>query len=202
MALIEDGQGSGRKAGVNIDYRLAVAAIMNPLVDFITSEGNTYEVDSGSKILTTATESGILYLTNTNQSLFIFLDRIRIGMGKSTGGTPNAVTVKIYRNPSTGTLISGGIAITPSNRDFAVAGTPLLTALSGVEGSTITNGTVLKTMLFRDLYDEEFALGLIIPSGNSIAISITPPTGNTSMAVAISFTAMFVDEADFGSGGQ
>jgi hypothetical protein len=66
----------------------------------------------------------------------------------------------------------------------------------GVEGDTITGGTLFAAS-GRDVFDAPVvfdAAPIKLSKGNSIAISYTPPTSNTSQTVIVAAT-IFVETA-------
>ena len=104
--------------------------------------------------------------------------------GPSTGGA-GIILVEVIRNPSVGTLISGGTDIASRNRNFGSSSTLAADVKGGAETDTITDGE-----RFFDIFEfpsKQFPIpvDISIPKGSSIAIRITPQPGNTSMDVII-----------------
>lgn len=195
--FIEDGSGSGTRAKVNKGNRLSVVAQTLSTTDALAFLSQAYSFLSGILTLTTAGESGLIFIKNNNQNLYLRIDRFILSAGKSTGGNPGDVTWKCYQNPTTGTLISAGTIVVPVNHNFGVSLPAQADALSGAEGKTITNGTPMFGPLIGadNRSPLDFLSGILIPAGQTVAVSVTPPTGNTSIRVAALIIASFVDSA-------
>jgi len=181
--IIEDGRGSGISAGVNLDNRLLTKAISSTTLEDASFDGFSYSVDIGTVTLTTAGESGLLSIKNTDPNLMLQISSVVFGIGKSN--IAGDVIIKGYSNVTTGTLISGGSSVTPTNRNYGLSTPAIATVLKGSEGSTITNGTQSATFIVQSPSALEVDSTVVLPNGYSIALSVTPPSGNTSMKVSI-----------------
>lgn len=182
--LIEDGA-TGLTAAVNNENRLLVAAETASTVATHSLLGQSYDFSTTVINLTTAGESGIIYLKNTNPTEILQIARFAMSLGATTGGGTADAFIRLYANPTGGTLISAGTTITAGNRNFGVITPALATATQGVTGSTITGGTLVATLMTaastRNLIDSE----IVLPPGASLAVSVQPPAANTSMNVVI-----------------
>lgn len=192
--LIEDGRGSGKTAGVNPENRLLTKSITSLAIEHATLNGLSYSIDVGVITLTSANESGILYIKNNNSNLVLEMNSIFFGIGKSNA-TGDCI-VKIYSNPTTGTLISSGTTITPTNRNFGLSTPAQGTFLSGAEGRTITSGINATNIIIQSPNTFVMESSVILPTGYSMAFSITPPTGNTSMKISM-FVRIFYFNEDY-----
>lgn len=192
---------SGRGAGVNSDGRLGVRSVTSLLSEFQAFKGESFRISTGAITLTSASLSGLLYIKSTDQNNELVIPSIVVGFGKSTGGNPGAAKLTVYSNSSTGTLISGASALTPGNANLGITTPAQATVYVGVEGSTITNGSVWDVIMVRDLYDETIPLGIVIPTGQAVAFAITPPASNTSMVVTLSASMVLIDDGDTQVGG-
>jgi hypothetical protein len=81
------------------------------------------------------------------------------------------------------TALSSPTAIVPLNQNFGSSKTLSVTAVSGVQGSTFTGGSLVAQLSFPIGQFNEFEAELVLPKGSTLGIAITPPTGNTSMPV-------------------
>jgi len=188
--VIEDGNGKGFTAGVTKNNRVQVSGINLTLTEAATESGDTYNINSSAITLTTSGESGILYLKN-NENRNLIIDNIIINI-KDYVGTDGQPTLKIYKKPTAGTLISAATTGSQSNRNYGSSKTLDITNYEGVEGSTITASdsslevylpsTALGTLI-------SFSTIIVLPKGSSVAVSYTPPSGITSVDIVAAFNA-------------
>lgn len=177
--IIKDGKGRGYEVKVDEDNRLHTHAFTTNVDTSATINGDVFDISSNTVTLTSANESGLLYVKNNeNDDLLLSLQFVNIDA--STGGSGGSL-VTYYFNSSTGTLISGATAANVLNRRIGSADSITVDAYKGVEGSTITDGTSM------DFPSTGFSASspFVLPKGASFAVSITPPTGNTSMRASI-----------------
>jgi hypothetical protein len=181
--FIGDGKGRGRSAGVNQDNQLLTRSVSVDSQEQGTVFGESFNVNTGLITLTTADESGVLYVKNTYSSRNVVVTGIVAILGPSTGGsTTDTTRIRIYRNPTTGTLITDATAVdTNSNRNFGEDSTLTADAYKGTEGSTITDGTVHLESLVNPGNRVFFSIDEMLQPGNSIAVSYEPNDSNTSM---------------------
>jgi hypothetical protein len=181
MSVIQDGKGTKNLAKVDGEGRLHTESVVQTFAEKVAFDGDSYNINTGTINLTSANTSGTLYMKNTgSENIVITAFFYLLGNTNGTGDT----LVRVFRNPTTGTLISGGTAITPVNRNFGSAKALSATVLKGAEGDTVTNGTVVVESLFSGQGRQTVAVGaIILVPGNTIAFTIKPPTGNTSMDV-------------------
>jgi hypothetical protein len=190
---IEDGTGQGYTVAVNALNQLKVVASDITQLDSRSISGHGYNVNTGVITLTSAAESGILYVQNTGTE-YLVIDSMLISVGDSNAGAAVDVIVRNYRNPDAGTLISGGSAVSAVNRNFGSSLPATITAKIGTTGSTITSGTVVSARLVHDSTQTDATIGWILPAGTAFATSIQPPAGNTSMQVFITASMYFINE--------
>lgn len=182
---IFDGTGDGYYMKVDSQNRAYVNAVQQTQEDFYVREGHAYNINTGTINLTSGNESGLLYLLNSEDEDLIVASYIYL-LGNTTGGTTaEDHLIQVYKNPTTGTLISGGTDFVPVNRDFGSANTLTATVKKGAEGSTITNGTVAIESIFSSSGRQVVAVETVIPKGNAVAVSITPKATNSSMDVQL-----------------
>lgn len=185
MAKIEDGIGRGYLVGVDSTNRLEVNAATIDEERLATIEGDAYQIGSAIVSFTAATESAILYIKNTATKDMI-VDRLRLHLGTVTGGTGDW-TLGIIRNPTAGTIISTATVTTPTNINHGSSKEPTGLFYRGVQGATFTDGTA-SAFPIKSAGDGIiiFPFGRILPTGSSIGIRLTPPTGTTAAnAIAV-----------------
>ena len=181
---IEDGKGDGFFAGVDGDNRLLVDSQATQLMEYMALNKLAYMVYTTVLTLTAATESAILYLKNNDALHTMLIKKASVSLGKSNAA--GTCIVKRVHAPTAGTIISDASAATVTNKDAAVSQPPSLVAYKGGEGKTATGGSEISARLSSDGTICDIAEDIILSIGNSLVLLVTPPTGNTSMKVAIS----------------
>lgn len=183
--IIEDGTGTGKTAKVDSKNRLTTMAIIQSGGVSAALEGDLYNVNTETINLTSANASALLYIKNTNLSPWV-VDRVFYNAGTSTGGAGDFLA-EVLANPTAGTLIDSGTAITPHNLNFSSNKVLSATTLKGAEGSTITDGTVRVSTIIPTSGTRVLIAfdSIIMGAGSSLAIKITPQTGNTSMNIQV-----------------
>lgn len=182
MSIIDDGSGSGRSARVGSANRVHTHSLSATVLDVAAMRGDVFDINSDLITLTTANESGVLYLKN-NENEDISLIITEVNLGTSAGGSGENIIKGIF-NITGGTLLSNAVDANINNRRIGDTSAVTVDAYQGVEGDTVVGGTAISRPLGGSAkLDTEY----IIPKGNSIAVSITPPVGNTSMRMQISY---------------
>jgi hypothetical protein len=180
-AIIKDGSGTGLTAKVGISNRLHTHSMSTPHTVVALEDGNAFNVSSELVVLTTDSESTMLYIKN-NESFDISIITEFVNIGASTGGSGEGL-VKFTLNPTGGTIISDAILAQTLNRRVGDSTTISLDAYKGSEGKTISGGSNIQLPSTGGAINSEY----IIPKGSSFALSYTPPTSNTSIQVQIGF---------------
>jgi len=169
MDIIEDGKGSGKKAEVDSNNRLRVNSTQHKEVHYASRyEGGAYDFSTGAyvTISSTDTETGLLYLKNTSTTQDLIITSIRTC-------AEAAHKVKLYKNPTGGTLISAADAGTSTNVNFKSANEASALIYKGAEGRTLTGGSVMtQHIMVAGHSNLEFNDALILGPGNSLAITI------------------------------
>jgi len=177
--VLKDGK-TGKTAGVDESNRLKTFAVSQLEETNVALDGDTFTINTSDITLTTANESGVLHISNTDTVPWIFT-RLFFNVGASTGGAGHW-RLKAIKNATAGTLISGGTAITPVNLNFGKAKTLISTSLKGAEGDTVTDGTDVIDRIVPTAATSVLIANnpLILEPGSTVAFTITPPSGNTS----------------------
>lgn len=186
--IIQDGTGTRFKAKVDKDARLHVNSVQRSQSQQAILLGYGYNIGSGVVTLADANESGIFYLKYNGENVFVIREILAI-LG-TTDGSGNG-TIRIYKNPSTGTLITNASDVgTNQNRDFSSSNVLDADIYKGQQGATITNGSNFATTS-RSEFTNPIAFDadlIVLKKGNSIAVSYNPPAGNTSQTAIIACT--------------
>lgn len=168
--ILEDGTGLGEAAKVR-DNRLHVMSLLEFPIETFSHSGDAYSIVTDFIALTTtASYTGILYLiNNTTTDLIIHTEATR------NTSTVNALW-QMWKNPTTGTLISAGTAITPINLNFASGKSLVSIAKKGADAQTVTDGTLF-SQWGSAAYIPTQIVGqgsIILNVGNSYAITCKP----------------------------
>lgn len=183
--ILEDGTGTGRTAKIDAENRLYVNAIEQNVANWHNIDGDRYNINTDDMTLTTANESLCLYIKN-NDARDLVIDSIVQICGASTGGSGDLKSY-IYRNPTAGTIVSDATAASIiSNLNYGSSNELTADIYEGGEGKTQTGGSKSLTSILTPPVTNIISVGdIILPKGASLAVSIQPPSGNTSMNVHI-----------------
>lgn len=172
---IIDATGSGKGAKVSEDNRLHTFSLVEFPMESFSHLGDSFTIPAEFIALTTtASYTGILYLTNTSVTHNIHIERIR---ATSTVGT----LWKVIKNPTAGTLISAGTLVVPVNYNFSSGRTVTGTAKKGVDAQTVTDGTWLEQWMtgVYGVTERQYDGAIVIGAGNSIAVLAQPSAAAT-----------------------
>ena len=181
MAItLKDGTGSGSHAKVTENGRITTLSVEEGIAAHHAFEGQSYNINTGTVNLTSASKSALLYFKNNEDEPIIVTGFFYLlGNPNNTGET----LVQIERNPSSASFST---ALTPINRDFGSQNTLTVDCYKGAEAATLSGGTVAIESLFSGVGRQTVLVGaVILRKGNSIGVTVTPPTSNTSMNVQI-----------------
>ena len=109
MSILEDGKGSGKKAGIDNVNRLLTRAVTLEEKDLSASTGDKYNINTGDITLTDATITSVLYIKN-NEDRDLVITGLIYNLGNSTGGSGDGV-IDVYRNPTAGTIVTDAVAV-------------------------------------------------------------------------------------------
>ena len=182
---IQDGTGSGSRAKVDSKNRLHSFSTIETGGTEAALDGDLYNVNTGTVVLTSANESALLYMKNTDSVSWV-INRVFYNAGTSIGGAGDFLA-EVVANPATGTLIDSGVDLPVYNLNFGSSKSLTSISKKGVEGSTVTDGqvrvgTIIPTSGTRVLISFD---SIILEPGSSIGVTITPQTGNTAMNIQV-----------------
>jgi hypothetical protein len=183
---IIDGTGSGIEAKVDKTNRLHVHSVSEGLVEFAASNGDSYNINTGTIALTSANESSLLYFKN-NGEFEVHISAIGFLMGNSTGGVGD-VNITVVKNASLGTVISDAVNVAINeNKNTGSSQSLVLDVYKGGEGKTITNGVdTYYSLIAGSARPYVITTGtIVIPKGGSIGVKMTPQTSNSAMNVQV-----------------
>jgi len=182
--MIEDGAGSGRKTKVDKNNRLRTNATTESLLDHSALYGDRYNINTGNVTLNSTTESALLYIKN-NEDKDLVITSIIYNIGSAT--STSDILMDVYRNTTSGTIVSGATDVTAvSNMNYGSNKTLSVTAYAGGQSLTQTGGAISIKSILREKTRAAISLGAVhIPKGSSLAITATPPSGNTGVLVNV-----------------
>jgi len=137
--IIEDGTGKGNSVKVDAENRLFSRSITETEFENAVRKGLAFNVNTKFLPITTAGPTdghALLYIKN-NEDRDIILAAWFIGTDLGTNGADLGL-MQVFFNPTGGTIVSGGTAITPVNRQGGNSNTIDLDALSGGDSFTAT----------------------------------------------------------------
>ena len=154
-------------------------------------DGRAFNINSGYVNLTSANESGILYVKN-GEDEDLHITTIIVGCKATTNGASNEVDLTVVRNP-TSVSFSATVPVN-SNRNY---GSPATLADStlylGAEAATVTGGDDhIKVLCFASARTA-IPIDEVLEKGNAMALKIDPPASNTSMDVYVALVCHLED---------
>jgi len=173
--IIQDGTGTGNKLKVDANNRMKVDAITEERAVFNSiEEGNTFIISSDFITAPSGSETGLLYVENTSDKDML-IHHIKLW----TGTTSTTSEVRVYRNPTTGTLISSASAADVNNLNFGSANAyeGLAYQGNGVD-ATITDGSIIGRHYVGVGNQQMIAFmwngAMALPKNKTCAVTVTP----------------------------
>jgi len=184
--VLKDG-GGGTTAKIDTKGRQKVFSTSQPEESTAALSGDTFVISSGDITLTSATESGVLHIENTDNVPWI-VTRLFFNGAASASGVGHW-RVRITKDSKAGTLISNAVVTVTSNLNLGDPKTLTGIFFKGVEGDTLTDGTtfintIVPTAPFRLLIQDN---PLVMEPGSRASVAIIPPASNTSFLLQAGF---------------
>lgn len=179
---IQDGTGSSRKAAVSNLNRILVDSITEERAVYNSIEdGNTFVVSTDFLSITgvTGQEDGLIYLKN-NSDKKMLIHHIKLWSGTASQFTK----INVYKNPTTGTLISSANAADVQNINFGSSNDYEGLAYQGNGTNlTVTNGSVWGRH-YLGVGNQQMLMfmwngAVALEKGNSLAVTAEAPNGVT-----------------------
>jgi hypothetical protein len=184
MSVVIKSGSDGFTADVTDDNHLEVAARTSSAEFDHTLRGSSWNINPGTFAFTGTTASGLLYVKNTGTNPIVIPAVIWL-LG-TTDGTFGEWTVKVYANPTTGTLISDANSEVPVNKNFSSTKTMTATVYSAsAYGKTVTNGTVAIQSIFPSSGRYVVGVPVVLEQGAACALEVTAPGSTTSANVQV-----------------
>lgn len=160
-------------------------------------QGNAYTTNTGVVNISESV-TAVLYFLNNESEAFHITD-LTYKLGNSISGSGD-IKVKIYKNPTTGSIVSSGLVceIAASNKNFGSSNVLSGSFLKGSAGNTILSGSLFMEEII-DTVPGKYKLNsglIILETGNSIGVELTPSAGNTSLDIEVEING-FRDTQDY-----
>ena len=183
MTLIKGFNNPGYYANVDDKGRIEAHSVGITEQAATALNGNSYNFNTSTITFGTANETPVFYISNIGESRPIIIPRVFITFGASTGGT-GEISGKIYYNPTGGDILTAQTK-DPQNFNAGSSKTLQVDSRIGADGVTFSGGTDPVEFLFPGA-SSRWLVGfetIVLPRGSSMLLTITPPTGNTSMVL-------------------
>jgi len=194
---IIDGTGKGYHAKVGSDNRLAVDSITETIQEAAIAAGDGYNLATGRITLTSTSESALFYLENLEDHE-LEITSVFINTSASAGTLSGQPCLKIYRNPTGGTVVDDATAITTSsNSNFGSNKTLSANVYEGDEAKTLTGNTATIDVPLPSraaVTFIEFSTKVVLPKGASYGITYQPETGSTSVDIIAGVNTIIVPQ--------
>lgn len=183
MNILVDGTGKSYAGKIDANNQFHVFTESETVIQDATNKGFSFNINTGTIGLTSATESAVLYFKNNespvNGESSIAIDAIAIGIDDE-GTTAGMSTITVIRNPTTGTIIDNATAVDMNqNRNFGSSQTLADSiAYKGAEGYTFTNGDDIIQFYQQPGSRGYYTLDAVLTRGSSIGIKIDTDTSS------------------------
>jgi len=172
---IEDGTGSGFSVKVDGENRLFSRSITESEFEYSVRKGSSFNVNTEFLTITGSSETPIMYL-KSNEDKDIILAAWFIGTDNASGTPSRSGLMRVYFNPTAGSIISSGTDVTPVNRQGGSSNTLDLDVKSGGDGFTAT-GYDSTPVLYQTQGASARAFGnvqLSLKKGSSVVVTYLP----------------------------
>lgn len=170
---VQDGMGTGRRARVNPNNQLGVAAETNLTAHFVSvRDGLSFNLTS---IYVTASAADYAaYLKNTSPTRLLFVDLVRVGAA-------NAAVFKLAS--VTGT--ASGTTVTPQNLNLTSSSSPEATGMGNAAVTGLTQDRLLAVDRVAAGTSSLIPLDDILILGEGDAIAVEYDSGTTGQAEVV-----------------
>ena len=193
--FISDGL-KGVSAQVDNKNRLSTKAVTFTSSLSASMEGDQYNVSSAAfPVLTDDAETPLMYLLNDETDKTDWaITEITIIAAASTDGVDDW-SVKFFRNPTAGTIITAGADAVITNLDVGSNAPLSAMAKVGATGQTLSGGSSLSRLVPAAPANLSIPLDAVIMGpGEAIGVAVIPPTGNSSMKMDVAVSIIRLTE--------
>lgn len=191
---IQDGTGTKFKVKVDADNRLYAKTINESEFDHATSKGEAFNINTEFITATSSTEIPLLYLRN-NEDRNLVVYAWFIGTDNESGAASRLSLMRVYTNPTSGTIISSGTDLTPVNRLIGSSEQLNVTAKKGGDGFTFA-GNNSTPILFQTQGTKSRVFGtvqLVLQKASSLVVTFQQ-YGLTSSDIYTGFQVYLSDQ--------
>lgn len=184
--FIEGANNPGNKVNVNSEGRIESHSIVISEQSQMAIAGDAYNLNTGNFTLTDDAETALFFIKNDSEEKDLIITRIFVAFGVSTGGSTNSIEGIIMANPPTGGIIASGVENPPQNFNFGSSKVLQITSKTGTTALGDVTGGNEPVRFFFTGDNQRHLVGfeaIVLPRGASMAFSLVPPTGNTSMVI-------------------
>lgn len=183
MSMIYDGTGTGKRAKVNATNQLEVNAQTETTYRTAVEDNRAFNINSFGGTLSAITgEQAVLYIKNNSQESLELVNLFG-GFWNYTAGTNDTFLVKVYQNPTGGTLISDASILEVQNRSAGAIDTfdtDILVYKATAGGKTFATVPDAPNAFLIQGNGRLFAsIDLSVPAGQAYGITIET-TGGTA----------------------
>ena len=182
---IKDGTGTGNLVRVDSENRLSSRAITETETEKAVVDGRAYNINTEFLSITTDVEHALLYVKN-NEDQDLILTAWFNGTDFGTNGATSGL-VRVYYNPTGGTIISDATAVTSVNRNAGSSRALSADVYSGGNAKTFT-GQDPTSVLYQTQTVGSRVFGsvfLTLPKGSSLVSTYKPNGAQTPSAIPI-----------------
>jgi archaellum component FlaG (FlaF/FlaG flagellin family) len=175
---IEDGEGSGRVAGVDAERRLRTLATSEDFDAHINKESNKVWSIPFEGLNPDGADDYVVYIKNTGDKVLHVSD-IRV--------MADTAATQLEVHAVSGTA-SGGTAITAVPKTIGAAATPSATIESGTDITGLTNDGILyfiQCAVVNTEYQLDISSRIRIPKGKALALLVETATANITGVITI-----------------
>ena len=179
--IIEDGTGKGFLAKVDSTNKLEVRAVSLPSRSSAVQLEEGFEIGTLPVTFTGTSETALLFVKNNGSTLI--LEVFEFSGAESTGGTSDVCLLKLYQLPTGITNGTPGGAVNSrfgSSKSLKVDVEIGDGSTSAVSGGSLFGGSYVK-YVGQAVFDGPW----VLPQGQSVALTVTPPASNTSMPLGV-----------------
>ena len=190
---IEDGTGKGFSASVDSDNRLLVRSAGETEFDRATRLGNAYNINTLFFLVTGSTEAPLLYLKNNEEKTLT----LAAWFFATSGSSSSNGIIKMFPNPSSGTIISSGTDVEAVNRLVGSSNTLDADIKRGGDGFTVT-GYGTNPVLYQPQGATSRGFGTIqisVEKGSSVVVNYDP-NGQEPFQIYVGFQVYISEAAD------
>lgn len=169
---IQDGTGTKLKVKVNSENRLLSQTINESEFDHAVGKGEAYNINTEFLTITGSSEVPLLYI-RSNEDRDLVLNAWFIGTDANAGTATRLTLLRLYKNPTSGTIISSGTDLNAVNRNFGSNNQLDCIAKKGGDGFTVS-GYESTPVLYQTQGTQQRNFGtvqLVLTKGSSVVVT-------------------------------